>query len=190
VMGEAAPGRILDLGVEIESCDADTVVYAGWARMGNAPLIELNRCVGAMLPLEDLDDPEAAREHFEMLRGRGMQRHHPLAATPPQIVGIHREPGRRVRGTLQVPAHAAFFADHFPRKPVLPATLLIDAQMQLALTLAQEVLAPGPDALLRTQRVATFTLTATVERKRVARACIDIVPSGPRAPETTLGALA
>jgi len=39
-----------------------------------------------------------------------------------------------------VPAAAPFFADHFPRRPVFPATLLLDAQIGLALQLAAEAL--------------------------------------------------
>ena len=61
IVGEAAPGEILDLGVEIESCDADAVAYAGWARVADTPVLELSRCVGPMLPLEDFDAPEAVR---------------------------------------------------------------------------------------------------------------------------------
>jgi 3-hydroxymyristoyl/3-hydroxydecanoyl-(acyl carrier protein) dehydratase len=50
----------------------------------------------------------------------------------------HHEPGVAMRATLDVPADAPFFADHFPRRPVFPATLLLDAQMNLAATLARE----------------------------------------------------
>jgi 3-hydroxymyristoyl/3-hydroxydecanoyl-(acyl carrier protein) dehydratase len=37
-----------------------------------------------------------------------------------------------------VPPSAPFFGDHFPRRPVFPATLLLDAQIGLALSLAAE----------------------------------------------------
>jgi 3-hydroxymyristoyl/3-hydroxydecanoyl-(acyl carrier protein) dehydratase len=67
IVGEAAPGEILDLGVEIESCDPDAVAYGGWARVADTPVLELCRCVGPMLPLEDFDAPEAVRGDFETL---------------------------------------------------------------------------------------------------------------------------
>ena len=35
-----------------------------------------------------------------------------------------------------MPVSAPFFADHFPRRAVFPATLLLDAQIRLALALA------------------------------------------------------
>ncbi len=34
-----------------------------------------------------------------------------------------RVPGKSLHATLDVPEHAAFFGDHFPRRPVFPATL-------------------------------------------------------------------
>jgi 3-hydroxymyristoyl/3-hydroxydecanoyl-(acyl carrier protein) dehydratase len=45
-------------------------------------------------------------------------------------------PGERATATLIVPESAPFFADHFPRRPVFPATLLLDQQIRLALDLA------------------------------------------------------
>ncbi len=47
-------------------------------------------------------------------------------------------PGESGTGTLAVPADAPFFRDHFPRRPVFPATLLLDAQIGLALAVAAE----------------------------------------------------
>ena len=40
--------------------------------------------------------------------------------------------------TLHVPESAPFFADHFPRRAVFPATLLLDSQIRLALRLAAD----------------------------------------------------
>jgi 3-hydroxymyristoyl/3-hydroxydecanoyl-(acyl carrier protein) dehydratase len=37
-----------------------------------------------------------------------------------------------LQAQLAVPEQAAFFEDHFPRRPVFPATLLLDALLQLA----------------------------------------------------------
>ncbi len=46
--------------------------------------------------------------------------------------------GHSAHGTLAVPATAPFFNDHFPRRPVFPATLMLDAQIDLALAVAAE----------------------------------------------------
>ncbi|HEV2220491.1 MAG TPA: hypothetical protein VGV08_08025, partial [Casimicrobiaceae bacterium] len=50
---------------------------------------------------------------------------------------VHRMPGVALRATLDVPRAAPFFLDHFPRRPVFPATLLLDTQITLALGLAR-----------------------------------------------------
>jgi 3-hydroxymyristoyl/3-hydroxydecanoyl-(acyl carrier protein) dehydratase len=137
-LADVAPGETLELAVEIESCDDDAVAYAGWAHAGSRKLIELVDCLGPMLPVGDFDSPEAMAAWLEVLRGPG--------ATPGRFRGVALPvlaPGAHVRGesiaaTLAVPTAAPFFGDHFPRRPVFPATLLLDAQIRLALELARE----------------------------------------------------
>jgi 3-hydroxymyristoyl/3-hydroxydecanoyl-(acyl carrier protein) dehydratase len=113
IVGEAAPGEILDLGVEIESCDADAVVYEGWARVADTPVLELSRCVGPMLPLEDFDAPEAVRGDFETLCGPGKPSNRFPGISAPDLSLIDRIPGQRLRAAMHVPLFAPFFGDHF-----------------------------------------------------------------------------
>ncbi len=153
IVGKVAPGRILDLGVEIESCDDDAVAYAGWASVGGAPVIELSRCVGPMLPQEDFDAVEVVRGDFEKLCGPGAPAGRFRGVPSPNLVLIDRGPGKRLRGAMQVPESARFFADHFPRRAVFPATLLFDSQVRLALQLAEEVLHSNAGAPLTLHRV-------------------------------------
>ena len=137
--GEVRPGDTLELAVEIEQCDDDAVAYAGWASVGGRRVIELKDCLGPMLPVADFDSPEALADRLALLRGPGAmpERFH-------GFVGAHVQPddivpGESVSATLTVPREAPFFGDHFPRRPVFPATLLLDAQINLAMQLA----APG-----------------------------------------------
>ena len=62
---------------------------------------------------------------------------------------------------LQVPERAAFFGDHFPRRAVFPATLMLDAQMRLATMLAAETTPgrAGPLALRRMTNVKVRSFT-------------------------------
>ena len=205
IVGEAAPGGILNLGVEIESCDSDAVAFGGWARLADTPVLELRRCVGPMLPLEDFDAPEAVRGDFETLCGPGARPGRFRGIAEADLALIDRVPGRRLRAIISVPESAPFFADHFPRRPVFPATLLLAAQIRLALRLAGETVPPG--ARLRLARmadvkmrsfilpgqaveietamwsavdgVAELTLAAMVDGKRVATGRVEIVPQGP-----------
>ena len=106
---------------------------------------------------------------------------------------------------MHVPVSAPFFADHFPRRPVFPATLLLDAQIRLALRLAGETLPPGPrlrparvadvkmrsfilpgqaveiEAAMRsaTDGAAELSLAAMVDGKRVATGRVEIVSQEP-----------
>jgi 3-hydroxymyristoyl/3-hydroxydecanoyl-(acyl carrier protein) dehydratase len=162
ILGDATPGRILELGVEIEDWDDDAVAYAGWARIDDAPVIELKHCVGALLPLEDFDDPEVARQRFALLCGAGAQPGRFAGVADAEPVVLEREPGKRVRALLRVPEDAPFFADHFPRRPVFPATLLLDTHIRLALALARDVLACPAGVRLQPVRVADVKLRSFI----------------------------
>ena len=205
ILGEAAPGDILDLGVEIERCDPEAVAFDGWARLGDTPVVELCRCLGPMLPLEAFDAPEAVRRDFETLCESGARPGRFRGVEELDLALIDRVPGRRLRAAISVPQTAPFFADHFPRRPVFPATLLLDAQIRLALRLATETLPPDPrlgparmvdvkmrsfilpgqaveiEAAMRStaDETAELTLEAMVDGRRVATGRVEIVPRGP-----------
>jgi 3-hydroxymyristoyl/3-hydroxydecanoyl-(acyl carrier protein) dehydratase len=147
-LGDAAPGDDIHLSVAIDDVDDDAVSYRGAAFVKGSPLIQLNDCLGPMLPVADFDAPEALRERFVLLRGAGApaDRFKGVADSAVEIVG--RVTGESVRAKLHVPASAPFFADHFPRRPVFPATLLLNSQIALATMLAREAnpgqVGPGP----------------------------------------------
>ncbi len=136
--GEVAPGAVLGLAVEIENCDDEAIAYAGRATSGDALVIELLDCLGPMLPVAEFDSPEALAARFELLRGPGATPGRFDGVPMPEIVLGAGVPGESLAAVLHVPAVAPFFADHFPRRPVFPATLLLDAQIGLALQLAAE----------------------------------------------------
>jgi len=146
-LGEVTPGQRLDLEVEIESCDDGAVAYGGCARVAGAKVLQLGHCVGLMLPLEDFDAPEAVQGRFQVLRETGVPGGRFRGVAPAELLVIDRRPGERIRAAMQVPAAAPFFADHFPRRPVLPGTLLLDSQIRLAVGLAAELPRPGTSPL-------------------------------------------
>jgi len=126
------PGDTLDLEVTMESATESDVAYHGRALVGGEIALVLEHALGPMLPTEEFDDPDALRADFATLTGPG--------APPDRFGGVDApatdvdevEPGRRLRARLAIPADAPYFADHFPRKPVFPATLLMDALGTLA----------------------------------------------------------
>lgn len=145
--GDVAPGAVLGLAVEINNCDDEAVAYAGRATSGDGLAIELLDCLGPMLPVAEFDSPQALAARFELLRGPGAPPGRFEGVPMPEIVRGAGVSGESLAAVLRVPAAAPFFADHFPRRPVFPATLLLDAQIGLALRLAAE----APDLPAGTQ---------------------------------------
>jgi 3-hydroxymyristoyl/3-hydroxydecanoyl-(acyl carrier protein) dehydratase len=130
------PGQVLELAAEIESVDTETVGYSGTAHAQGALVIRLQDCVGPMVAIEELDDPQALRDRFTRISTGGTQ---PGAFGGLPALPLERgggEPGQSARVLLRVPPDAPFFADHFPRRPVFPGTLLMHANLQAAAWLA------------------------------------------------------
>ncbi|HET9749882.1 MAG TPA: hypothetical protein VFS06_11320 [Casimicrobiaceae bacterium] len=136
--GEAQPGDTLELVADLHACDDEAVAYDGCASIGGNRIVELVDCLGPMLPVAEFDDPAALRARLALLRDGG--------AAPGRFAGVddietdivERVAGRELRARVDVPQRAPFFGDHFPRRPVFPATLLLDTQIRLALDLAKE----------------------------------------------------
>jgi 3-hydroxymyristoyl/3-hydroxydecanoyl-(acyl carrier protein) dehydratase len=121
------PGDTLDLEVALESATDADVAYGGRASVAGAPVLVLEHALGPMLPVGDFDDPAALRADFATLIGPGAPPGRFAGVAAPDLAIDELEAGERARGRLAIPADAPYFADHFPRKPVFPATLLMDA---------------------------------------------------------------
>jgi 3-hydroxymyristoyl/3-hydroxydecanoyl-(acyl carrier protein) dehydratase len=143
LLSTVRPGEKLELAADLETVDADAVCYHGTAHLDGIPVIRLRDCVGPMMPVEEFDDPQALRDRFDLLCGRG--------ATPGAFGGVPSLPLDRVGGedgqsscaTFRVPEDAPFFADHFPRRAVLPGVLLMNLNLELAAALAATFAAPA-----------------------------------------------
>ena len=202
------PGCTLQLQADIERWDAEAVAYSGKAFVDGRLALELQDSVGPMLPMDEFDAPEAVRADFHTLMGAGAAPGRFGGVPEPVLRDLQAVPGERLSALLQVPeaADAPYFADHFPRRPVFPGTLLMDALATLSLQLAQQstpLAAAGP---LVTQKVSqvkirSFTapgaqlqlevvlqdidalrarlkVSARSEDKTVATARIEVTPQG------------
>lgn len=159
---DADPGVELDLRVTIEHSDGEAVAYGGSASADGKSVLELDRCVGPMFPMRDYDAPNAMKLRFEELCGPGarMDRFAPLRRAEMEVVD--HDPGRRLSATLAIPEAAAFFADHFPRRPVYPATLLLDHQLELARRLVADMAAVADETRTAVGRVTDAKMRAFV----------------------------
>ena len=126
------PGDTLDLEVALESATDSDVAYSGRALVGGETALALDHALGPMLPAADFDDPDALRSDFATLTTTGAPPGRFAGVPLPALAIDDLVPGRRAKGTLAIPVDAPYFADHFPRKPVFPATLLMDALGTLA----------------------------------------------------------
>lgn len=164
----ARPGQVLALEADIARCDGEAVAYSGRASVDGQCALELVDCLGPMLPMDDFDSADAVRADFETLRAAGAAADRFAGVPTPQLDTLEHQAGRRLRATLRVPMtdDVAYFADHFPRRPVYPGTLLLDAMATLAVRLAAEAM-PGQavNALMPTRvdnvKIRSFTTPGT-----------------------------
>jgi 3-hydroxymyristoyl/3-hydroxydecanoyl-(acyl carrier protein) dehydratase len=173
----------LELGVEIASAKSVAVSYRGWARLDGETIVELSNSVGAMLPMEEFESADDARRQFGLLLGAGLPpRPFPARAEYEPEIEIRLFEPDRLEARLRVPLAGALYADHFPRRPVYPATLLLDAQLRLA----KRLVAGAPDARVE---VAPATMRNVKVRSFSAPgASLDVVaerrPGAPGEPTT------
>ena len=201
---EARPGERLNLEAIIESCDSESVSYSGVATVGECLVLELVDCSGAMLPQQEFDDPETIGQQFKLLETTGAKENR-LAQAPCILpTDLKSDALGTLEGSLIIPSQADFFADHFPNKPVFPATLLMHAlssmvieqincrssplanQPQLAISSMARVkvrswIAPGDQVKLRAEGLTPeigpkqVKLSAHVGTKLVASALLSLV---------------
>jgi 3-hydroxymyristoyl/3-hydroxydecanoyl-(acyl carrier protein) dehydratase len=141
------PGQTLELAVELERCGEDAMTFAGTAHVAGAPVAALARCGGPMLPVEELDAPEALRADLARLTSTGAPAGRLRALPELPVTADGGEPGQWQGAELWVPVAAPFLADHFPRRPVLPGSLLLESQLQLGGSLAGAALGLDPAVL-------------------------------------------
>jgi 3-hydroxyacyl-[acyl-carrier-protein] dehydratase len=96
-----------------------------------------------MVPLADLDDPQALANRFDLLCGHGAAPGGFRGLPPLALERTAGETGREARATFQVPPSAPLFADHFPRRPVFPGSLLMHLSLQLGAMLVSELPPPA-----------------------------------------------
>lgn len=150
---EVEPGDRLDLEVSVSAIRPSAMRYGGTARIGGQLAVELVKCTGAMLPMDAFDEPDAMRAYMAKLQttGEAARQFPSRAEFTPRVVHESLHGGSRAEAILEAPEQAEFYGDHFPRRPVYPATLLLDAKIRLA------------------QRLAVHTETSRVTLPRIRR---------------------
>jgi 3-hydroxymyristoyl/3-hydroxydecanoyl-(acyl carrier protein) dehydratase len=175
---DVRPGQTLDLAVEIETCEDDAVSYCARAEVDGEFVVEIDHSVGPFLPMEEFDSADAVRERFELITGPGApaERFEGVAEHDLEVVELAR--GERIVAAMRVPEAAPFFLDHFPRRPVLPATILLDAQIQLSLQLATASQTWPPDAKLFATGVPEMKMRSFIPPGEVLELSVEFTHPG------------
>lgn len=144
-------GETLLLESYIDSLDTTAVQYHSVAKVDEEVVFRLDGALGPLLPMQDFIAPELARRQLAEINRPGdwaaichaqknnkgenfssMNGVHLPQFTYDQLV--HDEPGIKLVANKRISRAAAYFADHFPHKPVLPLTVLLECKMNLAKT--------------------------------------------------------
>jgi 3-hydroxymyristoyl/3-hydroxydecanoyl-(acyl carrier protein) dehydratase len=180
LIADISPGQVLDLAADLETVDNETVAYSGTAHANGKPIVRLLDCVGPMVPAAEFDDPEVLSGRFALLVGDGAR---PGAFEGLPLLDLHpgNGAGEQFSNTiLHVPTKAGFFADHFPRRPVFPGTLLMQANLQAAASFVTGV-RPGTvwiPRVVANVKLRTFISpgeTLSLEAKRIRQSESSLV---------------
>ena len=125
------PGAPLEIEVTITAIRRQAISYHGIASSEGTPCLSLQRAIGPLLPMEEFDDKERVKQLFEELCDGGIPPRptHQPEDNQPNIQLEHDESGKGLAGSFRLPEKSVIYSDHFPRHPVFPATLLLQAQI-------------------------------------------------------------
>jgi 3-hydroxyacyl-[acyl-carrier-protein] dehydratase len=175
---QVRPGQTLDLAVDVDSCDEEAVTYSARVCADGLKVIELEHSLGPMLPMEGFDSPEAMRERFELLCGAGAPGGEFNGVPDHDIEIVQEVHGSSVRALLRVPRQAPFFSDHFPRRPVFPGTMLLDAHIRVSLAAAARSGYWSPGVRVAVARVPNMKLRAFICPGDTVELLADLSPPG------------
>lgn len=139
-------GETLWLETFIDVLDDAAVQYHGVAKIGDETVFSIDGALGPLLPMNDFINPDVVRQQFtEIYRpvdNAALQFHtaNLLESTPnphekPAMCFdriVASEAGVSLCAEKRVTRAAPYFADHFPNKPVLPMTVLLECKLNLA----------------------------------------------------------
>lgn len=138
-------GETLLLESFIDHLDEAAVQYHSVARVGDEVVFTIDGALGPLLPMEDFIDPIEVRRQFAEIDRPGKwpcvvpTTGELLAENTPRRIApmlfdriLSSEPGVSLYAEKRITRAAPYFPDHFPNKPVLPLTVLLECKLNLA----------------------------------------------------------
>lgn len=133
-------GETLLLSSTLKKLDDTMVQYVAEAHVGDDIVFELS-ALGPLLPMDDFIDLDVVRAQFNALNQPKEQPETTRTSTllpDPHILSLVQfdkilvhEPGVILSAEKHITQTAPYFQDHFPKKPVLPMTILLECVMNL-----------------------------------------------------------
>ncbi len=158
-------GETLHLQADLERLDDTAVLYNARASVNGENVFTIESALGPLLPMEDFIDPEQAKAQYnEIYRLCDVQdtpdikytverRPGMVCATPAYDQLLEFTPGESMKMAKLISRQAPFFPDHFPRKPVLPMTVLLECGLSMAKDFLEKSAFQESWRLIRIQRV-------------------------------------
>ncbi|MDF1757454.1 MAG: hydroxymyristoyl-ACP dehydratase [Legionellaceae bacterium] len=137
-------GETLILEAVLDNIDDTAVQYHAFAKVGDEEVFRISSALGPMLPMNDFINEDLVRRQYNEISrpGEWHDEHSDIELIPgvtqAPIVPlsydkvVECEPLVRIVATMKVSRQAPFFPDHFPNKPVLPMTALLECNINLA----------------------------------------------------------
>ncbi len=145
IHGEACVGDAILLETTIDALDETAVEYHSVATVCGTPIFSIESALGPMLPMDDFIDPMEAKMQFHQIYRPGEWDDSSVSvgagfvSSQPWIIPtwvnfdtiLESHLGEKIVAQKSVSLSAEYLRDHFPRKPVLPLTILLQAKLQL-----------------------------------------------------------
>jgi 3-hydroxymyristoyl/3-hydroxydecanoyl-(acyl carrier protein) dehydratase len=139
-------GETLLLESFIDDLDDSSVRYHSIARIGDEVVFTLNDALGPLLPMEDFIDAHEVRLQLSEINRPGdwppvipSEEQGAILDSPllPRVsMSFDRilrcDAGVQLWAEKRISRSAPYFPDHFPKKPVLPMTVLLESKINLA----------------------------------------------------------
>ncbi|MDG1399604.1 MAG: hypothetical protein P8K76_04975 [Candidatus Binatia bacterium] len=124
-------GMPIEIEVKVTSIRHQAISYQGSANCDGEVCLTLQRAIGPLLPIEEFDDKARIENLYELLCGAGIPPRPPVVPEDyePEITCQPVIAGEGFSASFRLPSESAIYADHFPRQPVFPATLLLQTQI-------------------------------------------------------------
>lgn len=164
-LGDVRPGDQMLLKAEINSMHEEDALCSGSAEVNGKIVTELKNGICAFIPIEELEDVSVVKEmSFSLFPDRSFQDFLDYKKSNPGTNShFHRnkfdlnavdkvlkiENGKRILGVKSFTMTEDFGSDHFPVKPVMPGTMIIEAFVQLSERLLSSTIKEKTGAIIK-----------------------------------------